>query len=210
MRDALQYYSPLEIFETIITPEIYDHIIKESVRYSATSKNTIDILSVDELKTFIGILMLSSYHKLLSTRNYWSNEEDLGVPIIKKAMTRNNFQHLKSIINFCNNERWEENKSDRGFKVRSLIEMIQKSFKKYEVFEKNLSVDEMIIKYYGHNSLKQLLEVSPLDLATNFGPCVACLDIVLTLNYIAVKMKKKLNTMISHWEVEPFFKCLKW
>ncbi|XP_029644322.1 uncharacterized protein LOC115218572 [Octopus sinensis] len=72
MRDALQYYGPLEIFETIITPEIYDHIIKESVWYSAISKNNIDTLSVDELKAFIGILMLSSYHKLLSTGQYWS------------------------------------------------------------------------------------------------------------------------------------------
>eukprot|EP00106_Octopus_bimaculoides_P000585 XP_014768027.1 PREDICTED: piggyBac transposable element-derived protein 3-like [Octopus bimaculoides] len=43
MIDALKYYGPLEIFETIITPEIYDHIIKESVRYSATN------LSVDEM-----------------------------------------------------------------------------------------------------------------------------------------------------------------
>ena len=168
MKDALEHCSPLEIFDELITPEIYDHIVEESIRYSASSKNRFDTLSVDELEKFFGVLIFSSYCKLPSTRNYWSNDEDLGQSLIKNAMTRNRFQQLKSIIHFCNNEEFENNKSDKGYKIRVLIQLMQKSFKKFGVFETDLSVDEIIIKYYGHNALKQFMRGKPIRFGYKF------------------------------------------
>ena len=168
MKDALEHCSPLEIFDELITPEIYDHIVEESIRYSASSKNRFDTLFVDEVKKFFCVLIFSSYCKLPSTRNYWSNDEDLGQSLIKNAMTRNRFQQLKSIIHFCNNEEFENNKSDKGYKIRVLIQLMQKSFKKFGVFETDLSVDEMIIKYYGHNALKQFMRGKPIRFGYKF------------------------------------------
>ena len=83
-------------------------------------------------------------------------------------MSRNRFHHLKSIIHFCNNEEWEENKADRGYKVRPLIQMMQRNFRKFGIFEKDLSVDEMIVKYYGHNSLKQFIRAKPIRFGYKF------------------------------------------
>ena len=111
IRESLEDFTPV-IFEEIMSPKIFKHIVKETVRYSAVSKNKSEIVTVEELKTFIGILMFSSYHKLSSTKNYWSNDDDLGIPLVKTAMARNRFQILKSIIHFCNN------------KVRPLMSMI--------------------------------------------------------------------------------------
>ncbi|XP_066959027.1 piggyBac transposable element-derived protein 3-like [Macrobrachium rosenbergii] len=65
---------------------IYDHIVKETVRYATASRNKLDfVFSVDELKSLIGILLLSNFHKLPSERHYWSKDEDLGVSIVKKS-----------------------------------------------------------------------------------------------------------------------------
>ena len=56
MREALESSTPVEIFEQLMTPEIYDHIIKETVRYATTYKNAINfIMSIEELKAFIGV-----------------------------------------------------------------------------------------------------------------------------------------------------------
>ena len=74
-----------------MSPKIFEHIVKETVCYSAVSKNKSEIVTIEELKTFIGILMFSSYHKLSSTKNYWSNDDDLGIPLVKTAMARNRF-----------------------------------------------------------------------------------------------------------------------
>ena len=101
----LDTLSPLELFEKLMNPSIYEHIVKETVRYASSCKNMCDFtFSVDELKTFIGILLFSGYHKVPSERDYWSSEEDLGVPIIQRAMSikRN------EIVN--NNKEWIESR----------------------------------------------------------------------------------------------------
>ena len=157
MKESLEDFTPVTIFEEIMSPKIFEDIVKETIRYSAVSKNKSEIVTAEELKTFIGILMFSSYHKLSSTKNYWSNDDDLGI-LVKTAMVRNRFQILKSIIYFCDNSDCEKNNKDRGFKVRPLMSMIQDSFIKFGVFEECLAVDEMIVRYYGHNSLKQFIK----------------------------------------------------
>ena len=163
MRESLETLSPCELFEKLMTPSILDHIVKETVRYAASCKNKFDFtFSVDELKIFIGILLFSGYHQVPSERDYWSTDEDLGVQIIKNAMSRNRYQLLKSVIHFCNNEEAKTNKHDRGFKVRSLISLVRESFQQFGIFEECVSVDEMIVKYYGHNSLKQFIRGKPI------------------------------------------------
>ena len=155
--EFMEDFTPVTIFEEIMSPKIFEHIVKETVRYSAVSKTKSEIVTVEEVKTFIGILMFSSYHKLSSTKNYWSNDDDLGIPLVKTAMARNRFQILKNIIDFCNNSDCEKNNEDRGFKVRPLMSMIQ-----FGVFEECLAVDERIVRYYGHNSLKQFIRSKPI------------------------------------------------
>ena len=93
MKEALEFSTPVEIFEELMTPEIYDHIVKETVRFATTYKNAMDfIMTSNELKAFIGVLLLSSYHKLPSERYYWSNDEDLGISLVKNALSRNRFR----------------------------------------------------------------------------------------------------------------------
>ncbi|XP_066969111.1 piggyBac transposable element-derived protein 3-like [Macrobrachium rosenbergii] len=146
-----------------MSPDIYDHIVKETVRYATASRNKLDfVFNVDELKSLIGILLLSSYHKLPSVRHYWAKDEDLVVSIVKKAMSRKKFQGLKSVVHFCDNADAENNKGDKGFKVRSLISKLRKSFIQHGLSEECISVDEMRVKYYGHNSLKQFIQVKPI------------------------------------------------
>ncbi|XP_045110881.1 piggyBac transposable element-derived protein 2-like [Portunus trituberculatus] len=163
MRESLDNVSPLELFEKLMNPNIYDYIVKETVRYASSSKNMCDFtFTVDELKIFIGILLFSGYHKVPSERDYWSTDKDLGVQIIQKAMSRNRYKLLKSVIHFCNNEEAKDNTHDKGFRIRSLFSLVKESFQQFGVFEECLSVDEMIVKYYGHNSLKQFIRGKPI------------------------------------------------
>ena len=93
--------TPREIFEELITPDIFDHIVKESTRYAIRDKNQAAFtFSEKELKTFIGILIISSYHLVPAERDYWSNEEDLGLDIVKKAMPRDRYLKIKQMLHF--------------------------------------------------------------------------------------------------------------
>lgn len=71
-------------------------LLSERIRHAATSRTKTDFaINADELKTFIGILLFSGYHRVPSERDYSSRDEDLCVPTIRKAMSRNRYQLLK-------------------------------------------------------------------------------------------------------------------
>ncbi|XP_068201516.1 piggyBac transposable element-derived protein 2-like [Palaemon carinicauda] len=163
IKESLHNLSPLELFEKLMSLGIYDHILKERVRYASSYRNKFEFtLGIDELKTFIGILLFSGHHKVPSERDYWSSEEDLGVPIIQTAMSRNRFQLLKSVIHCCNKNEAKDNTHGRGVKIRSSLSPVKDSFQQFGVFEECISVDEMIVKYYGHNPLKQFMRGKPI------------------------------------------------
>ena len=164
MKNKIKDLTPFEIGELILNyNDMFDYIVRESVRYACASKNISDF-SFDpaELRVFLGLLLLSGYHKLPSERHYWSEDDDLGLDIVKNAMSRNRYQKLKSLIHFNNNDLANDNRHDRGFKVRPLISMMNASFQQFGIFCENLSIDEMIVKYYGHHTLKQFIRGKPI------------------------------------------------
>lgn len=157
--------TPVQIFEKFFTEDIMVYITKETVRYAAAVKNDTSMsLSPEEIRAFMGILIFSGYHKLPSEKNYWSEEEDLGVDIVKKCMSRNRYLKIKRYIHFNDNDLVQNNnnKNDKGFKVRPLITMINESFQQFGIFVKDLSIDEMIVKYFGRHGLKQFIRGKPI------------------------------------------------
>ncbi|XP_049779384.1 piggyBac transposable element-derived protein 2-like [Schistocerca cancellata] len=150
LKEQLSSLTPKQMFEELMNGNIYKFIVKEIMRYAVNMKNMQDvILTVEEVKVFVGFLLFAGYHKLPAEKLYWSEDEDVCIPIINTAMSRNKYQKLKTLLHFQDNDLAIENKHDRGFKIRSLLKMINESFQKFGIFEENLSIDEMIVKYYG-------------------------------------------------------------
>ena len=46
--------------------------------------------------------------------------------------------------------------------MRPLLDIINKSFQQFGIFQSKLAIDEMIVRYYGHNSLKQFIRGKPI------------------------------------------------
>ncbi|XP_069670940.1 piggyBac transposable element-derived protein 3-like isoform X1 [Periplaneta americana] len=164
IKNNLKNCTPLEIGEKILNyNDMFDFIVKETVSYAVSCKNIFDFtLDPDELRVFLGILLLSGYHRLPSERHYWSEEADLGLDIVKNAMSRNQFLKLKSLIHFNDNTDPNDQNHNKGFKVRPLMSMLNAAFQQFGIFSEHLAIGEMIVKYYGHNSLKQLIRGKPI------------------------------------------------
>ena len=103
MKEQLKGSTPVKVFEEIFSEEIVQFIIKESVRYATETNRPATTSSSDEIKIFIGVLLISGYHKLPAETHYWSNDEDLGLQTVKNALSKSKFQELKSILHFCDN-----------------------------------------------------------------------------------------------------------
>lgn len=159
----LQGVSEIQIFEHFISDDFLNAILTETIRYANNVKNNMEFdVSITELKVLIGFLIFSGYHSLPSERDYWSEDEDLMVPLVRKAMSRNRYQEIKSMLHFANNAEANDHKEDRGYKVRILIDKLNANFQKWGVFDQHLSIDEMMVRYYGHHSLKQYIKGKPI------------------------------------------------
>ena len=91
-------------------------------------------MSFEEIQVFIGILLFNGYHTLSSERNYWSEEKDLGLDIVLNAFSRNAYLTLKSVIHFENNFQAEENKDDKAFKIKPLMDLLNKNFQQFSFY----------------------------------------------------------------------------
>lgn len=50
----------------------------------------------------------------------------------------------------------------RCYKIRPLINKVNEAFQQWGVFSTHLLIDEMIVKYYGQNRLKQFIQSKPI------------------------------------------------
>jgi hypothetical protein len=84
------------VFEKFFDGEVMRLIVKQTTVYANCDKNDHDfVVTVEEMRTFLAILMLSGYHSLPQVKMYWSTDEDIGVELVKRAMTRDRFLTIK-------------------------------------------------------------------------------------------------------------------
>nr|CAH7746139.1 unnamed protein product [Callosobruchus chinensis] len=126
VKSDLENLSPVDIFEKLFDNDIYNHISQETNIYSSQKNKHDFFVSRDDLKIFVGILLLTGYHKLPSERNYWSLDDDLKVPIVENAMSRNRFLEIKKYIHIADNDHLDKN--DKMSKVRPLMNKLNQNF----------------------------------------------------------------------------------
>ena len=164
MKEELIDSSPLELFEKMFDSRCVKLFVEETNRYAAQKNESGFQVLPEEIKAFIGILFLSGYHRLPSQEHYWSLDSDLQVPIVRECMPQKAFLAIKRFLH-CNNNNLlsnDENKDDRSFKVKPFFDLLNENFQQFGFFNKHLSVDEMIIKYFGHHGLKQFIRGKPI------------------------------------------------
>ncbi|KAJ8914400.1 hypothetical protein NQ315_017494 [Exocentrus adspersus] len=178
LREELVDLNPVEIFEKLFTEEIINHIVSETNKYSTQKNNHSFFVSSSDIKIFIGILLVTGYHKVPRERMYWSLDEDLMVSFISKAMSRNRFQDIKRYIHLSDNSSLDKN--DKMAKVRPHIKFLNQSYQQWGIFHEFLAVDEAMIKFYGRHTAKQFIRGKPVrfgyknwELCSSDGYCYA-------------------------------------
>jgi len=117
-------------------------------------------ISLDRLETFIGIITTTIINRRLSQRDYWSTDPLLRSEKIVSTMSRNEFEKIKLSIKYSMPD--DENNNDKVWRVRKMLNIFRKNIRQFGFFSTALSVDEMMIKYFGRNSLKQFIKSKPI------------------------------------------------
>ena len=111
--------SPCSLFKDLFTPELHKFICSETVRYAHSNEKHNFELSVDELKAFIAILLLSGHVVLPRRPMYWERSDDTHNSIVSSLMSRNRFDLIMQNLHLADNANFDQN--DKFAKVRKLI-----------------------------------------------------------------------------------------
>lgn len=156
---------PMKLFETFFSNEMKQYII------DACKENKYDLELLD-LNTFIGIIILTSFNKRKSQRDYWSSDPFLSCEMISSAMSRDKFEEIKSKIKYSKTK--DQDSNDKGWRVRALLRIFQRNILKFGIWRTALSIDEMMAKSYARTSLKQFIRGKPIRFGLKFwGLCTS-------------------------------------
>ncbi|KAI4473965.1 hypothetical protein M0804_015083, partial [Polistes exclamans] len=101
----------------------------------------------DEMHIFIGILLIMGVFKVPKIRLYWSKDPMFSNERIKSAMSRERYFDILQYLHFSDGD--QVCSYDRLFKISTLVEKINRNFKKVVKPGKELTTDESMIPWRG-------------------------------------------------------------
>ena len=151
---------PIEIFDLFFTPGMVEHITMQTNLYASRDKNdkkfTID---QDEMRKFLGLLLISGYHKLPRENEYWSTGISRECPVFPKTMSRDRFKIIKRYLHVADNQSLS---SSKVAKIEPIFDMLRVQCQQFGIFDELLSIDESMIPYRGNYSVRQYMHNKPI------------------------------------------------
>lgn len=169
---AFRNLTPVEAFELFLSDQVIEKIITESRKYALFKNEPDPLLTPEEIKVFIGILIVSGYNWLPGKRYYWENGADVRNNLVYNAMRRDRFIQIMKYIHLADNN--FPNLQDKMWKLRPLMNILQEKFHEQFRPEQHLDFDESMIPYYGKHSCKQFIRGKPI----RFGYKAWCVNTV--------------------------------
>ena len=154
--------APIDYFRKYFDSLLIEHIVYQSNLYAAQENPDRPLqLTCNELEKYFAVIMLMSIISLSCSRLYWSL--DLAISQVSKIMSRTRFEQIKRFIHFNDNSSMPESGDpnfDKLFKVRPLLDHLRQKFNAVQM-DQMLCIDEQMIPFKGHSSLKQYIPSKP-------------------------------------------------
>nr|XP_023030081.1 piggyBac transposable element-derived protein 2-like [Leptinotarsa decemlineata] len=109
VKSELSNMTPDEVFERLWDKSVWNLLVRETNTYSTQKNDHEFFVSETDMKIFIGILLLSGYHRLPHERLYWCVDDDVRVSFVANVISRNRFQEIKKYIHLSNNNNLDKN-----------------------------------------------------------------------------------------------------
>ena len=158
---------PYEVFKKLTQfDEFLSEIVIPQTKLYSQQNGHVFSTTMEEMKAFFGMQIVMGYHRVPSIRDYWSSEPSLAVPFISNIMPLKRFEELRAFLHFNNNEEMKprgDPEHDRAFKVRPVLNHFNVSFINGMTATAEQSIDEHMVKFKGHNILKQYVKGKPVQ-----------------------------------------------
>ena len=114
----------------------------------------------EEIRAFLGVNYIMSISKVPNVKSYWSVDSYLSNDGVRNAMTRNCFINILQNLHFTDNQ--TADKFVKAYKMRIVINHLNKAFQDAMSDAERQSIDEHMTKYKSRMSCKQYMENKPI------------------------------------------------
>ena len=155
---------PFDYFSLFFTPDIFKTITTNTNRYANLHRMRVqqerarewsDLL-LEELHTFIGAVIYMGIHHEPKIELYWNSDFDMGpLHSITTHISLNRFQQIKRYCHISCPENDERNNYHLPtnkiwwYKLEPLASVIQKSSREYFSPSSKVSIDEVMVRFFG-------------------------------------------------------------
>ena len=143
-----RYFGDLEFENIAECTNIYAH--QQNIIFKQTNSA--------EIKSLFGLHIAVGSLKFPRVRLFW--DKALRINLFHETMTRDRFFQLRSNLHCVNNLEKPEDCTDKLYKVRPIYNAIRKRCLELQL-EENLCIDEQIVPFRGHLSIKQFVKGKP-------------------------------------------------
>ena len=159
--------SPLDVFEKVMQlDKLVTLIVTETNRYAQQNGRNF-VTNAAEMKAFFGMNYIMGVNKLPTIHHYWESDDYVGNEGIRNVMIRERFKEIHQNIHFANNSK-SNKESDKGCKIRPLIDHFNKVFPETMSDDSEQTIDEHMVKFKGRSSMKQYVKNKPIKWGFKF------------------------------------------
>ncbi|VDI33309.1 Hypothetical predicted protein [Mytilus galloprovincialis] len=168
---------PIDYFENQLSngeTSLFELLTNETNRYAAQffqqhpvqnlppnsrSRQWIDV-TLAEMRTFIGLLLLMGIIQKPSIESYWSTDCLLSTPSFANAMSRNRFQLILKFLHANNNEQnpaRDHPNYDPAGKLTEMVNLCNQGFSRNYRLARDITVDERMVGFKGRHHMVQYM-----------------------------------------------------
>ena len=179
--------APIEFFNAIYRPYEISTILEQTKLYRKQKKLWHwKEPTYEEIRCFIGLLLWTSLVPLSNRRCFFANSKIYYQPHFAAHTTRDRFEELLTMLHFTNNENLSQdlNTAERfEAKLGSQLKAMNANSAKLISPARDLSVDEMMVKFYGRSVVRQYMPAKPTKYGVKLWAITcSCCSYALTQN----------------------------
>ena len=155
--------TPLEYFQLFLTAHVLQHILQTTNDYAAARLSAIPprrrsifrnwrIITMAELKAFLGILIMMGIVQISNIKDYWSSHVALNLPFFRSIMSRDRFIHIFWVLHVGDRSGYSKRS-----KIQPFMDLVIPLFQQYLVPSLELSIDEATIAFRGRVVFRQYI-----------------------------------------------------
>ena len=149
----------------LVTSEVIDLMVTETVRYARQHDDEDFTTDAAEMKAFIGVMIWQGCKRLPHTRMYFSRDEMVGVPAMSKHWTRDRLEVYRRYFHVsdnsmahCQNTLCRDLQHDKLNKVAPFLELVSASCIAAWAPRQDNVVDEVIVRFKGQTRMKSYIK----------------------------------------------------